>query len=502
LPYGWSFDSFDFLATRRRPASQGREQLTTHSASSSGSSLFPPRPYAIYVTCVLILVTLLSLLDRQIPTLLVGPIKHSFSISDTQFSLLQGSAFAIIYTVMGLPFGRLVDSTNRRNLILFGLIVWSATTISAGFAASYWQLFIARMGTGIGEACLAPAAFSMISDYFAPRARGRATSAYYMSLSLGIALSFAIGGALLPFAPRIGQLVPLIGHRAPWQLLFILVGLPGLLLAPVLLTVREPRRLEPSGAPSAARRVLIREFLAHVARHRATFVLVIGTASAVAIVGYANIAWAPTFFERRFGIPVSASGPVVGLILAVCGSGGSLFSGFLSDRWLRRGVGAARFRVIAATWLFLLPASVAWPLAPTPFAGYVLFAITTIGSAMCTAAGPVIMQEIVPNGMRGQAIASYLLVAGLCGLGLGPSAPALISDGLFHSERALGSALALLALSAGSLGALATWFGLKPYARSWMSVLGAQADGAETPLAPTTSTPGADKSPLGVASEV
>ncbi|MDB4281979.1 MFS transporter, partial [Paraglaciecola sp.] len=128
------------------------------------------------------LVTVLSQMDRQLPTLLVGPIRAEFGISDTAFSILQGYAFAIVYTLAGIPLGRLVDRSHRRNMILIGLLFWSLMTICSGFAQTYWQLFAARMGIGVGEAVLAPAAYSMIADYVRPHRRGRALALYYMSI--------------------------------------------------------------------------------------------------------------------------------------------------------------------------------------------------------------------------------------------------------------------------------------------------------------------------------
>ena len=136
---------------------------------------FPPAARAWSVIARLWLVTLFSQLDRQLPALLVQPLKAEFALTDTQFSLLQGYGFAIAYTLMGLPFGRLVDRTNRRNLILIGILVWSAMTVLAGFATSYAQLMLARIGVGVGEAVLAPAAYSIIADYIAPARRGRSS---------------------------------------------------------------------------------------------------------------------------------------------------------------------------------------------------------------------------------------------------------------------------------------------------------------------------------------
>ena len=433
---------------------------------------FPPRGRAFYVVFVLLLVTLSSYLDRQLPALLVKPIKQSFSISDTQFSLLQGWAFAVLFAILGVPFGRLVDRTNRRNLIIVGLSLWSVMSILAGLSMNYSQLFLTRIGVGIGEACLAPAAYSMVADCFAPHLRARAISAYYLSLSLGSGASMLVGSLVLPHLPAEGVVFPIIGLLPPWKMLFILVGLPGLALVPLLLTIREPVRRESNGLDPAADQGPISEFLAHVARHRLTFACVVAIASTVGIIGYANLAWAPTFFDRTFGVPVSSSSWVLGLLIAFGGLSGTLASGLLSDRWAKRRVPAARFRVTALACVILLPSSVLWTLMPTPNASYAVLAVSVFASNLAQSAVPTIIQEIVPNRMRGQAVAGYLLIAGLLALGCGPTMPALLTDHVFHDEHALGAALALMASITGAIGIAAALIGLRPYERSWTLITG------------------------------
>jgi MFS family permease len=456
-----------------------------HDSSKTEPAPFPPRSYAIYVVFVLLLVTISSYLDRQLPALLVKPIKLAFAASDTQFSLLQGPAFAIFFTVMGVPFGRLVDHGNRRNLIVIGLLVWSAMTVLAGLATNYWQFFATRAGIGIGEACLAPAAYSIIADYFPPLERARAISGYYIALALGAGVSMLVGSQILPLLPADGLMISGFGSLPPWKLLFIIVGLPGLLLAPLLFTVREPVRRQASGFESSESRGSFGEFLRHVARHRAAFASIILAASATAIIGYANLAWAPSFFERRFGIGVASSGSVIGLMLAFAGLTGTLLSGTLSDRWARQRVKAARFRVMAVAWIIILPASVAWPLMPTPFASQAVLLIELIGFNIGLAAGPVVIQDIVPNRMRGQAVTLYLLIAGLIGIGCGPTAVALLTDQLFHDEQALGPALSLVAAMAGLIGLVMSWSGLGSYARTWKETAG---PGRKEPSTPATGT--------------
>src|SRR3990167_7204618 len=164
----------------------------------------PPYPaprYAWYVIGVLFAVTLLSQLDRQLPALLVRPLRKEFGISDTAFSLLQGYAFAVFYTLAGLPLGRLVDRGSRRNLIFVGLLFWSAATALFAFGQTYTHLLLARVGVGIGEAVLAPAAYSLIADFVAPRRRGRALAVYYVSIAIGSGGAPPLGGGVVAGVP-------------------------------------------------------------------------------------------------------------------------------------------------------------------------------------------------------------------------------------------------------------------------------------------------------------
>lgn len=425
------------------------------------SGTFPPMARAWTVIGILWLVTLFSQLDRQLPALLVRPLKAEFALSDTQFSLLQGYAFAIFYTLMGLPFGRLVDRTNRRNLILVGIIVWSAMTILAGFAASYTELLLARVGVGIGEAVLAPAAYSIIADYVAPQRRGRALGIYYVSLAIGSGASLFLGGLILGALPKAGLAIGGM-WLAPWQLTFILAGLPGLPLLILMLTIREPARRETQGATS----VSVGDFLRYVGAHRATFSRLLTYPALIAAIGYGTLAWAPAFFERTFHLPVSRLGVVLGILVAAGGLVGTLASGFLSDRWLAQGKPAARFRVTLVAWALIVPAASLWPLMPSAAASLAMLTLAITGFAMAQAAAPPSVQDVFPNAMRGQAIALYLLLGGLVGIGLGPMLVALVTDHLFGSDAMLGVSLVVVTVPLTLAGLWLSVTGQRPYART------------------------------------
>ena len=183
-------------------------QTTTLTQTSVG--------YRWYVIFVLLLAQAFSFLDRMIMGLLVGPIRESFAISDTQYSLLAGLAFSLFYAVMGIPLARIADSRSRRNLIVWGIAVWSLMTALCGLARNFWTLFLARVGVGVGEAALGPAAYSMITDYFPRSTLARALSIYMLGVTIGSGFAYMLGGAVVAYVQTLDVIsLPLLGtfHR-------------------------------------------------------------------------------------------------------------------------------------------------------------------------------------------------------------------------------------------------------------------------------------------------
>jgi MFS family permease len=187
----------------------------------------------------------------------------------------------------------------------------------------------------------------------------------------------------------------------------------------------------------------------------------------IAVIGYGTLAWAPAFFDRRFGIPTSRSGVTIGILVAGGGLVGTLVSGYLSDRWTAKGVPAARFRVALLAWALILPTVSTWSLVGNPQLSLALLAVVVTGFAMAQASAPAIVQAITPNRMRGQAVAVYLLIGGLVGIGFGPMAVALVTDHVFKSDAALPYSLALVGAPMALLGLWLCWSGQKPYQRTF-----------------------------------
>src|SRR6202521_5055844 len=364
----------------------------------------PGLSYAWYVVLILMVCYTVSFVDRQIFSLLVGPMKHDLALSDTRVGLLQGFAFALFYGLMGLPLGLLADTRNRRNVIIVGVVLWSFLTATCSAARSFWSLFLARMGVGVGEATLSPSAFSLISDYFPKEKLGGALSVYSMGIFIGSGLALIAGGSVVDAVTRMPAVtLPLLGTVAPWRFTFLIVGVPGLAIALLLYTVREPiRRQLIRASNGTAARLQFHEVVAEL-RMRWQSVLGISLGMVFQSMGtYAFVAWAPAFLQRIHGWSAGQSGRALGSIILVFGCLGMSVGGRLCDHWQKQGILEAPLRVAIVSaigsgilFAFAMTAKqTAWTLllaAPALF-----FLALPIGSSYAA------IQLIFPNQARGQ----------------------------------------------------------------------------------------------------
>lgn len=409
-----------------------------------------------------------SFIDRTILSLLIPPIQQDLQLSDTAVSLLVGMAFAVFYTFLGIPLGRVADRYNRRNLIAAGIFVWCVMTALCGLARNFWQLFLARVGVGVGEAALSPAAYSLISDLFAREQLGRAIAIYSFGLPIGSGLALLIGGyAIAQIAAMPSLSIPGYGVLSAWQVTFLLVGLPGLLVGLLVLAMREPaRRNRLAPAPSAhgaAAPAELMGLLAFIGSSRRLLLCQFGGLSLLVIIVYGCTAWMPTFFIRIHGWTATEIGYAYGLIFLTCGTGGLYTGGWLADRWWRAGRTDAHLRVVLCSLLTMTPCFVALPLVPDAWLALALLAMATFTSSLHGGVAGAALQLITPNELRGQMTAVYFFIANLVGLGLGPSAVALLTDYGFGDPAALGASLAVLCLVAGPPGALLILASLRHY---------------------------------------
>ena len=367
---------------------------------------------------VLLLVYISSYLDRQILSILLPHIKAEFDVPDTYLGLLSGLAFAVFYTTVGLPLARIADRASRVNLLSLCIVAWSVMTALCGMAVTFVQLLLARMGVGVGEAGCNPSAHSLIADYFPLEKRAMALAVYATAVPIGSLLGLSLGGWL--------------GDEFGWRAAFIIVGLPGVLLAVLVRwLVKEPPRGYADGISKAAPRVTaehgsFRAAAAVLWRTRTFRVLCVASA-ADAFVGYGLLMWLPSYLMRTFELSAGEVGLRLGLMVGIAGLVGTLGFGYLTDRLGRRD---RRFYC----WMPAIAASIGL------FANFAAYSATSIDMTFLLLIVPLIVlpasggpvyaavQSVVPAGMRATAAAVLLLVVNLVGLGLGPSFVGLMSD--------------------------------------------------------------------------
>ncbi len=419
---------------------------------STPAASVSPRPVtpaqAWYAVAILTIANVSGFVDRQILSLLVEPIKRDLQVSDTQVSLLMGLGFVVFYSILGLPIGRWVDRGHRPRIVALGAAVWSLMTMLTGTVRSYTSLFIARIGVGAGEATLGPAAVSIIADQFPRKQLGVAMSTYMMGTFLGSGVAYALGAYVVGRVDTPGLIaLPLVGDVYPWQLAFFLVGLPGLVVALLALTIREPRAFTGhSAAASAASEPPFADVWRYVrANARTIGALSLGFACS-ASVNYGVGAWLATFLIRTHGWTVSEAGTLQGVLTFTIGPLGVMLGGRVTDRWTKRGYLDAPLRVGMLGALGMLIFAGLYPLMPSATVAAVMLVPVNIFAAMPWGAANAAIAEAMPPRMRGQGSAIYQLVVNLLSGALGPTAVAVLTDRLFGDPQALRYSLALSAV--------------------------------------------------------
>ncbi len=434
---------------------------------------YPNPIYAWYVVAVLVVAYTFSFIDRQILSLLVQPMKRDLGISDFEMSLLQGFAFAIFYTLIGLPIGRMVDNKNRIVIISVGILVWSLMTALCGIARGYWELFLYRMGVGVGEAALSPAAYSMLADYFRPERMGVALGVYGMGIYIGAGMALIIGAQVIAVVGAGGVItLPVIGEIFPWQMVFIAVGLPGIFIAAWMWTIKEPERrghmrteIDADGTEKLAP-LPFSEVVDYMWLNRLTLCTQNVCAAMAAMMAYGVAAWVPSFLLRTHGWSIVDAGVYYGTIVMVFGTAGVILGGWAGDKVTAMGKDNGRLLVMAGGCLAAAPFALSYPLVDNITLVLVLLAISTFFSTFAMAPAAAAVQELMPNQMRGFASAVLIFVINIIGLGLGPSAIAAMTDFYYGDEMMLRYSLAYLPAIVLTMGGLIGIIGLKPYKKS------------------------------------
>ncbi|WP_370305526.1 MFS transporter [Sinimarinibacterium flocculans] len=385
---------------------------------------------------ILTLANILAFVDRQVISLLVDPIRATFGVTDIEIGLLQGLAFALLFAVFGLPAGRAVDTWNRKSVLVIGIAVWTVATTTSGLVGSFAGLFAARVFVGVGEATLAPAAYSMIADKCDEGTLGRALSIYQSGIFIGSAIAYVGGGALLTAATDRGPLLlPFVGALLPWQQVFLAVGLPGVLMVLLVARIDDPPRRARAAPPDLS---TVFEYLWI---HRGAYLWLTVAMAAFGSLGYGLNAWAPAAAVRTFGL----SPEVVGRGLGIAVLGGSLtgiiLAGLIADSLAVRHGGHMRLVVLIAAGCATPPIALWAAYAGSPEKALVaVFALFALAAAPFSA-GVAALQALAPGNMRGQISALYYASALVVAIVVGPALPPVLASNLFGGDRSIGVAL-------------------------------------------------------------
>lgn len=409
---------------------------------------------AWWMVAVLFVLYVFSWLDRLIVSMLVTPMKAHLMLSDVQVSMVTSTSFAIFYAVFGLPLGWAADRYSRRWIIFGGTLLWATATTACGFAQTYEELLLARIFVGVGEAALLPSAYSLIADGFPSRLLTRATSTFQMAGKVGSATAFGLGGVAIAFAAaHTGIYIPFHGPAEPWQLVMMMVGAPGVLLAFLAFSFPDPGRKGGPAPAQAGERTNWVQLHGFVGANWPLLVLMLIGTSALAICGYSMTNWVPAYIERHFGWAPQRYGPALSVMNLVSALS-LVVNGWIVDKLFAGGMKDAHLRFYG--WLIL---------GALPVIGYMFFAgnVWVFLACYCLAQFITVpfmvyvssvMALIAPAGVRAQLLAFFLFVFTIVGLGAGPAMVAGLTQYVFRSEALLGYSLAVVVI-AGTLVALA-----------------------------------------------
>jgi MFS family permease len=324
-------------------------------------------------------------------------------------------------------------------------------------------MFLARVGVGVGEAALSPSAYSILTDYFPPKRLPLAMSVYTAAIYLGAGLALMVGGKLIAMVPS--MTLPIVGPMESWQIVFILVGLPGFVVVLMLGTVREPVRRGVLKQAGGAVAMPLRAVFRYIADRGGAYGLMICGYSALSLAWNGVAAWIPTYFIRVHGWTAGDVGLRYGLVLAVFGTVGIMAGGYLASLMKAAGRRSANVQVGVIGALIVIPSGIVAPLLPDPWLSLAVYAVFVLGASFPYGAAAAAFQELTPNQMRGQVTAIYFFALNLAGIGIGPTVVALFTDRVFGEDAAVGLSNAAVTALLAPLAAVLLWRALKPFER-------------------------------------
>lgn len=444
------------VVPRHRAAA--RAGLLTRSLSTSAQSVAWPRPWRAWTAIVILMLAyVVGFVDRQVLSLLVVPIKADLGLSETQLGLLQGFAFGTFYTLLGLPIARLVDRSSRTPLLAGGIALWSLMTAACGLSRNFVELLLARIGVGVGEATLAPSAVSLIGDLFPPGRRALALSVYIAAGSMGGGLAFLLGAAAIDWATRWDRAgLWLLEDMAPWQVVFVLVGLPGVFVSLLVLAIGEPERREVSDTHGDDSLMSV-PFRRLLAAQRTLFLWHFLGFGLFSIVSYGVLSWVAAHFIREFGWTPARFGYAFGWAFLVAGAGGAVIGGSVATRLRARRWRAADLTTAAIGVTMAVPLTLAACLVGRAEPALALFAASLFFMAFPSGPSVAAFQEVTPNEFRGRVSALYYLCINLIGLGFGALAVGLVSDIVLSTDQQVGLSMAIVTATFGPASIVALW---------------------------------------------
>ncbi|WP_428410297.1 MFS transporter [Hyphococcus sp.] len=431
-------------------------------APAASASDYPPPREAWYCVSILALAVMVNFLDRGILNLLIEPIKADLGLSDTQISLIVGAAFTIFYAIFGWPVAVMVDRLSRKHMMAAGIAIFGLMTTLSGLASNFWHLFLARVGIGVGETTSGPSAYSLLSDYFPPEKLPRAIAVMNLGFVAGVGFSMIIGGVIISFVGTSGGYdLPLGIHLRGWQVVLILVGIPGFIVSGLMLTVKEPKRrgvVEKKSRP-------IGEVFGFVGHHWKVYIPLFAGLALRSVQMFGLQTWGAPFYARTYGWSGVQYAYVAGISLMIAMPIGLFVGSWLAERWWKKNIYDANIRVTVISTAVAVPLAIMQPLMPSPWLAAFIGFFAALWGGMAAPVENAALQSVTPNHLRGQVTFMFLFIMNVIGMMMGPLVVSTFTDVVFSEEK-IRYSLFLTALLMGPPAVFIFWAGMKPYGRA------------------------------------
>ena len=425
---------------------------------------YPAKKHSYSAVAILTLAQIFAFIDRQIPSMLVEPIKQDFNLTDSQIALLGGAAFSIFYAIMALPIGYAVDRYQRTKVLGTGIFLWSLMTALAGLANSFGKLFGARIGVAVGEAVMAPTSVSLVSDSFPENKQGKPMGIITAGVYIGIGITLLGGGFLIDYLTRIGGItLPLIGYLKPWQATFMIVGIPGLVLAIAAFYLKEPQRLEEQIDAQLKDR---KNVFLHLKEHRKTLIPMFGGLIFMALIFYSFSFWAPTMMIRTFDISLTEVGFILGMITIISSITGTIAAGSAVDYLRNKNYSDAPVRAAMIAVILALPPVISLSFVQNELGAWICIALYLLFISSFAPLGLLAISGVSTGNVKGQTAAIHAFLMMAFGLSLGPQLTAFFTDFVFVDPNLLINSVSLTGLIVLPISALLFKLSLSRYRES------------------------------------